>query len=170
MQVCLVARARGLLTIQVGILLDRSAPFTHRPRRAAMLTQTMKSPSHLSRTLLIGALVASFGGWSSFPTSFSSACSLLGSESVIAKQCCCGADCHCGPTCGAPSTPSNGKPQAPASDHQGGNRDLFKLSVGFTCLVVVDLPARHVAEVNVLCRGDADWLQTLVAKHTCLQV
>lgn len=134
------------------------------------MVQVMKAPTHLSRTLLIGAFVAALGGWTSCPTYSASVCRQFGEGSAVAKKCCCGEDCHCGPACGAPIAPSNGYPQAPSSELDGSCRDLLKSSVALARLFDVQLLERQASETGLPLSADSVWPQTLVAKHTCLQV
>jgi hypothetical protein len=84
------------------------------------------------------------------------------------SRCCCGANCKCGPSCGASKQPTN--PQKQSSETQTQLQDLAKVQgSSLVSLAAQGAGAAHVG-AEALNHPQFSSGQTLLAHHTCLRV
>ena len=120
-------------------------------------------------------LQSMLAGTTALGLALSGACSPLwmadcafASEVITAKaHCCCGENCHCGPSC-CEKPQGNGDRQGTTSVDRD-LRDLGKISSA-TIRLAHDVTRGHYLIDSESSVASADWPHSLLAQHTLLQV
>jgi hypothetical protein len=96
------------------------------------------------------------------------ACPMSGSAQTISRQCCCGANCQCGPSCGVKKSDRQGKNESNPTQFIVRDQAKVNAVVGSTAIAPAEGGGYGRNEsVTWDCRQPAP---TLLAQHTLLRV